>query len=74
MDLSALQKNYLLVPLTILLSFVIIFILNIVNKQKDENKVYHKAAISSAITSALIVYVHTLYPVLEEIIATPAPF
>ena len=74
MNLSVLQKNYMLVPLAILLSFIVVFVLNLINKQKDENKVYSKTAVSSAITAAAIVYIHNLYPVIEEIISTPAPF
>lgn len=74
MNLSVLQKNYILVPLAVLLTFIIVFVLNLVNKQQDENKVYSKAMISTAITAAMIVYIHNLYPVLEEIISTPVPF
>lgn len=74
MNINILQKNYILVPLAVILTFVIVFILNLVNKQSDENKVYSKAAISSGIIAASIVYLHNLQPVLEEIISTPVPF
>lgn len=74
MNPSILQKNYMLIPLAILLSFVVVFVMNLISKQKDENKVYSKAAISSAMVAAAIVYIHNLSPVIEEIISSPAPF
>ena len=74
MQLSILQKSYMLVPLAVLLSMAVVFVLNLVSKQKDEEKVYSKAAMVGAIVAGLIVYIHNLHPSLEEIISTPVPF
>ena len=74
MQLSILQKSYMLVPLAVLLSLMVVFVLNLVNKQRDDDKVYPKAAMVSALVAGLIVYIHNLQPSLEEIISTPAPF
>lgn len=72
--LALLQKNYLLVVISVVLSAAIVFILNLIQPQKDEKKVYFKTAISVAIISAALVYIHTLYPQLEEVITSPPPF
>jgi uncharacterized membrane protein len=74
MDLSFLQKNYLLVILSILLTVFVIFISNLIAPQKDEEKVYKKAIISSLLVSIAIVYVHNMTPYIEEIISSPPPF
>lgn len=74
MQLSILQKSYMLIPLAVLLSMAMVFVLNLVSKQKDEEKVYSKAAIVGATVAALSVYIHNLHPPLEEIISTPVPF
>ena len=72
--LALLQKNYLLVVVSVIISAIIVFILNLIQPQKDEKKIYVKTAISVAIISAIIVYIHTLYPQLEEVITSPPPF
>lgn len=74
MNVNIFQKNYIIVAVAIVASFIITFILNLVSKQKDQNKVYMKSAITVALTSAVIVYLHTLNPIVEDIITTPVPF
>lgn len=72
--IALLQKNYLLVVVSVIISAIIVFILNLIQPQKDEKKLYIKTAVSAAIISTIIVYIHTLYPQLEEVITSPPPF
>jgi hypothetical protein len=74
MELAFLQKNYLLVPLAILLTVVWTFVANIMFYQDDEQKSYIKTVSTSIFISGLIVYIHTLQPTLENIILDPVPF
>jgi hypothetical protein len=74
MELSFLQKNHLLILVSIVLSLVITFVTNLLLPQQEENKSYIKAAILAAIVSGLAVYIHLLTPELETIITEPVPF
>jgi hypothetical protein len=74
MELAFLQKNYLLVPLAILLTVVWTFVANLMFYQDDDQKSYIKTLTTSIFVSGLIVYIHTLHPTLENIIIDPVPF
>lgn len=74
MELAFLQKNYLLVPLAILLAVVWTFVANFLFYQEEEQKSYIKTVSTSIFVSILIVYIHTLQPPVENIILDPVPF
>ncbi len=74
MELAFLQKNYLLVALSVLLTIIWTFIANLMFYQDDEQKSYIKTVSTSILISILIVYIHTLQPPVENIILDPAPF
>ena len=72
--IASLQKNYILVVLSVILASIIVFILNKIQPQKDEKRVYVKTIVTVALISAMLVDIHTLYPQLEEVITSPPPF
>lgn len=74
MDITFLQKNYVLVILALLFSIFTTFIMNLIIKQKDEEKIYIKTGVSAVLISSIIVYIHTMIPPIEEIITSSVPF
>ena len=74
MDITFLQKNYVLVILSLVLAFVVTGITNMLMKQEDEKKTYVKVGITSVMISGIIVYIHNLLPPIEEIITSSVPF
>ncbi len=74
MDVSFLQKNYLLVAVSIVFSVLLTFFLNLVLPQKQEDRSYIKSIIISGLISGLIVYIHNLDIPVESIILEPVPF
>jgi hypothetical protein len=74
MDIAFLQKNYLFVPLAILLSVILTFVLNLIFPQPEEKKSYMKTVVISLVISVLAVYIHALSPITESIIMDPVPF
>lgn len=71
MDLTFLQKNYLLVPLSVIVYFISMNILNSVNK-KEKNYTVDSIIVGLIVT--FIVYLHNIIPVIEEVITSPPPF
>lgn len=74
MDLAFLQKNYLLVALSVILSIILTSITNFLLSQEDESKSYIKSAIVAILVSGLAVYIHSVNPELEKILTEPVPF
>lgn len=74
MDITFLQKNYVLVVLSLILALAVTGITNMLMKQKDEQKTYVKVGITSVLVSGIIVYIHNLLPPIEEIITSSVPF
>lgn len=74
MDITLLQKNYILVPISILLSIVLMYAINIALKDEEKQKSYVKTSAVVGIITLLIVYIHQLVPAIEEVILSPPPF
>ena len=74
MDVTFLQKNYLVVFLSVILAFVVTVITNLMLKQTDESKSYVKTGIVAILVSGLVIYLHTLDGISEHIIMDPVPF
>ena len=74
MDMTFLQKNYLLVALSVILSLIVTSITNLILSQEDESKSYIKSAIVAALVSGVAVYIHSMSPELEKILTEPPPF
>lgn len=74
MDVAFLQKNYLLVALSVILSIVVTSITNLFLSQEDESKSYIKSAIVALLVSGVAVYIHSVNPDLEKILTEPVPF
>ena len=72
--IELLQKNYILVILAVIVAIIIQYIENLISFQKNEKQGYIKTAIAVAIVTTAVVYIHTLYPKMEEILITPPPF
>lgn len=74
MDVSFLQKNYILVVLSVVFSVILTFFLNLALPQKQEDRTYIKAIIVSGIVSAVMIYIHNLDTPVESISLEPVPF
>lgn len=74
MDVSFLQKNYILVLLSVLFAVILTFFLNLILPQKPEDRSYIKSILITGIVSGLIVYIHSLDTPVENIILEPVPF
>lgn len=73
MDLSFLQKNYIVVLLLAMLSLASTFILNLIFRHRDEF-IYVKTLIISVICSFIAIYIHKFEAVVECIDINPVPF
>lgn len=73
-DISILQKSYLLVPICLIISLVVTFLLNLVINKQDEQSTYIKTSLVTVVTATLLVYIHTLDHVVEQIITEMPPF
>ena len=71
--LTSLQKNYVLVILSLIISLVLTAVMNL-NSKKDEKDSYIRAALISVVVSTFTVYIHNLQPAIEEIVLSPPPF
>lgn len=78
MDLSVFQKNYGIVVVTVVLGLLVSIGFNLLAgnslNESQAKKDYIKTILITAVTSALIVYVHTQIPIIEEVILTQPPF
>jgi hypothetical protein len=74
MDVSFLQKNYLVVLLSVFFSLFATFILNLALPQSNEQRSYVKSSLIAGLVSAAIVYIHSLDSVIETINQGPVPF
>lgn len=74
MELTLLQKNYLIVPLSMILYIIAINIVDTLGNKKEDRANYIKTAVIVGMISSVIVYVHKLIPPIEEIIMSPPPF
>lgn len=74
MDVSFLQKNYILVIISIFFSIILTFFLNLVLPQKQEDRTYIKAILVSGIVSAIMIYIHNVESPIESINLEPVPF
>jgi hypothetical protein len=74
MELTLLQKNYLIVPLSMIVYIIAINIIDTIGNKKEERGTYIKTAVIVGIITSVIVYVHKLIPPIEEIIMSPPPF
>ncbi len=74
-DLSILQKSYILVPLCLILSLMITFVLELVVPSKSDDKnVYIKTSLTTILVATLIVFIHNMEFVTEQIITELPPF
>jgi uncharacterized protein YacL len=74
MDISFLQKNYLLVFVAILLSLGLTAILNLVLTQNNQEKSYIKTAAVAGIITGIVIWIHNMESPIEPISLDPAPF
>jgi hypothetical protein len=72
--IEILQRNYVLVILSAFIALIITFIANLFKNDKHCKQSYIEAVVASMISTGLVVWVHTLAPVLEEISVAPPPF
>jgi hypothetical protein len=74
MDVSFLQKNYILVVVSVVFSVILTFFLNLALPQKQEDRTYIKSILVSGIVSAVMIYIHNLDIPVESISLEPVPF
>lgn len=74
MDLSILQKTYILVPLAMIVYYITMYLVDSITDQKEDSKTYTKSSIIVGILTFFIVYIHKLIPPIEEVITSPPPF
>lgn len=74
MDVSFLQKNYILVVISVVFSIILTFFLNLVLPQKQEDRTYIKSILVSGIVSSVMIYIHNLEIPIESINLEPVPF
>lgn len=74
MNISILQKNYLIVPIAILVYIALKYVLDMTSNKKEDKDTYIKSSVIVGVISFAIVYIHKLVPPIEEIITTPPPF
>lgn len=69
MDVTILQKNYMLVPIAIAVYYASV---KFIVPKKDENRLYSTAIVGLIVLA--IVYLHKMIPSIEEVITSPPPF
>lgn len=75
MELVLLQGSYILVGISIILALVILGLLNLVTNTKNKEIDYLKSGFIAGITTGLVVYIHKLTPIVQEIVSNNvAPF
>jgi len=74
MDLTILQKSYVVVPLAMIVYYITVYLIDSMTKQKEDSKTYTKSSIVVGVLAFFIVYIHKLIPPIEEVITTPPPF
>lgn len=74
MDLSILQKSYILVPLAMIVYYITIYLFDYITRQEEDSKTYIKSSVIVGLITLFTVYTHKLVPVIEEVITTPPPF
>lgn len=74
MDLTILQKTYMLVPLVMFVYYITLYSINSMTNQKEDIKMYTKSSIIVGILTFFLVYIHKLIPSIEEVITSPPPF
>lgn len=73
MDLTFLQKNYIVVVALALLSLLSTFFLNLIFKHREEF-IYLKTLIVGVICSFIAIYIHRYEAIVECIDINPVPF
>ncbi len=69
------KQSYMVVPIAIVFSILLVFIDSKVNKKSVDSKTYFKIALLSGLIALFAVYVNTLKGhVTEEILTGTAPF
>ncbi len=74
MDLTILQKTYVLVPLAMFVYYISLYSMNSMTNQKEDTKMYTKSSVIVGIITFFLVYIHKLIPPIEEVITSPPPF
>ena len=69
------KQSYILVPVVVIISVVLLFIDSSITKKKFQTKDYLKIALLSAVITMGIVYIHTIPgQITEEVLTGSAPF
>jgi len=74
MDVSFLQKNYIVVLLSVLFALFYTFVMNLLLPESKQQNSYIKSVVLSGLLSSAIVYLHNLDPPVEVINLDPVPF
>lgn len=73
-SIAVLQKSYILVPLCLIISLIVTFLLNLLITKQDEQNIYIKTSFTTIIVATLIVFIHNMEFVSEQIITDLPPF
>lgn len=74
MNIGILQKSYILVPLCLIISLVMTFLLNLLITKQDEQNSYIKTSVITIVVSTFLVFLHNMESITEQIITDLPPF
>jgi hypothetical protein len=74
MDITFLQKNYILVPASVVFAVLTMYAISLATQEQEKQKSYIKTSVVVALVVAMLVYIHRLVPTVEEVILSPPPF